>query len=76
MPPNPGWMKIIFDVVVHHNGSYITISCRDSSSSLCTAYMERIMVMDPLMGESWVAARVVELACQHGWGKVIFETNS
>lgn len=34
LPPKPGWMKINFDVAIRHNGSYITISCRDSSNSL------------------------------------------
>ncbi|KAB1224798.1 hypothetical protein CJ030_MR1G028648 [Morella rubra] len=34
------------------------------------------MAVDPLVGETWAAVRAVELAGQHGWDKVIFETDS
>lgn len=55
--------------------SYIAISCRDSSSSLCTAYMEHIEAMDPLVGEAVAATHAVELALQFDWPRVRFESD-
>ncbi|KAB1213925.1 hypothetical protein CJ030_MR5G017188 [Morella rubra] len=75
-PPEPGWMKINFDVAIRQEGSYIAVSCRDSSSSLCTAYMERIQAVDPFMGETMAAVRAVELALEKRWTHVLFESDS
>ncbi|KAB1225939.1 hypothetical protein CJ030_MR1G005470 [Morella rubra] len=75
VPPGPNQLKINFEVAIRQSGSYIAVSCRDSSSSLYTAYMEQIRAMDPLLGEAMAAARAVELAQSHQWQMVIFETD-
>ena len=69
-------MKINFDVAIRQEGSYIAVSCRDSSSFLCTAYMERIQAVDPFMGETMAAVRAVELALEKRWTHVLFESDS
>lgn len=49
-PPPLGCLKMNSDVAIRPNGSYITISIRDSTSSFCMAYTERLVAMDPLVG--------------------------
>lgn len=72
VPPEPNQMKINFNVVIRHSGSYIVVSCRDSSSFLCTMYMEQVKAMEPLLGEAMAAARAMEIALLRRWSKVIF----
>lgn len=38
--------------------------------------MERIQIVDPLIGEDMTAVRAVELALSKQWSHVIFESNS
>lgn len=45
-------LKLNSDVAIRSNGSYIAISVQDSFSSLCMTYMERLVTMDPLVGEA------------------------
>lgn len=69
-------MKINFDVAIRQSGSYITVSCRDSSSFLYTVYTERIRAMDPLLGETMAIVHAIEIALLKNWPCVIFETDS
>lgn len=42
-PPLSGWLKVNMDVAIRSSESYIAISVRDSHSSLCLAYTERLV---------------------------------
>lgn len=75
-PPDLGCLKINFEVAVCQERLYTAVSVRDSSSSLCTVYMERIRAVDPLVGEATAAIRAVEIALSEQWSRVIFESDS
>ncbi|KAB1226989.1 hypothetical protein CJ030_MR1G014989 [Morella rubra] len=67
VPPEPDWLKVNFDVAVRCNGSFLAVSCRDYTSSLCIVYTERLQATDPLVGEVLAAVRAVELALENNW---------
>lgn len=75
-PPPIGWLKCNSDVAIRQDGSYIVVSLRDSSSSLCMIYTERLVAMDPVVGEAFVLAEAVSLAWRLGWSQVLIECNS
>ncbi|KAB1199315.1 hypothetical protein CJ030_MR0G025174 [Morella rubra] len=52
------------------------MSCRDSSSSLCAVYIDRINAMDPLLGEAIAVSTAMTQASRLGWRKVVFECDS
>lgn len=62
VPPPCGWLKVNMDVAIRQNGSYIAIFVRDSYSSLCLVYIERLVAMDPIVREAFVLAEAVSLA--------------
>lgn len=55
------WLKLNSDVAIRVNGSYITISVRNSFSSLYMTYTERLVVMDPFVGKISALAEVTIL---------------
>lgn len=72
----PGWLKLNADVTICSSGSYIAVSVRDSCSSLCIAYIERLGTIDLLVGEAFALAEAATLAKQRNWSHVIFESDS
>lgn len=75
VPPVVGFLKLNSDVAIRPNGSYIAI-VRDSSNSLCMAYIERLVAMDVLVGEASALAEAVALARRRKWLCVEMETDS
>lgn len=71
-----GFLKLNSDVAIRPNGSYITILVRDSSNSLRMAYMERLIAIDPLVGEASALAEAMALARRRKWLRVEMETDS
>lgn len=61
-PPPVDWLKCNTDIAIHRNGSYITVSIRDSFNSLCLVYTECLVAMDPIVGEDFAMAEAVSLA--------------
>lgn len=47
---------------MHPSKSYIAVSVRDSSSSLCMVYMKRLNAMDPSFGEAHALVEAFSLA--------------
>ncbi|KAB1201744.1 hypothetical protein CJ030_MR2G023038 [Morella rubra] len=76
VPPPCGWLKVNMDVAIRQNGSYIAIFVRDSYSSLCLVYIERLVAMDPIVREAFAWAEAVSLARWLKWDKVLFECDS
>ncbi|KAB1205847.1 hypothetical protein CJ030_MR7G027968 [Morella rubra] len=76
VPPEPDFLEINFDVAICQSGSYIVVSCQNSSSSLCTVYMEQVKAMDPLLGEAMAAARAMEIALSRQWSKNLLKAQA
>lgn len=75
-PPPSGWLKVNTDVAIWSSGSYIAISIKDSLSSLCMAYTERLVAMHPPFGEAFALEEAVHLVSSRGWSRVVFESDS
>lgn len=73
LPPPVGWLKINTNVVIRHNGSYVTISVRDFYSFLCMVYTKRLVTMDLIVRETFVLTKAASLARKLNWGKFLFE---